>query len=134
MKQVVVGIISRKKSDNEDEFLLIKSKKAFGRYTGFYYPPGGHLKEGESEQQALIREIKEELSLDIEPIKKVAKTTTDVENQITHWWFCKVRPGKITVRQNEISDADYFTERDMKKINIWPATKKFFEEFIFNRD
>lgn len=132
MKQVVVGIISRKNNNNEDEFLLIKSKRDFGRYTGFYYPPGGHLKDNENEQQALIREIKEELNLEIKPIKKIAETDSDIKGQITHWWFCSVKESQLQMKKDEIVDIAYFTKEDMERINIWPATKSFFQKFVFN--
>jgi len=55
MKQVVVGIISRIRAGGAEEFLLVNSKKDFGKYTGFYYPPGGHVEDGENIEQALIR-------------------------------------------------------------------------------
>ena len=126
---MAVGIISRKNKDGEDEFLLVKSKRGFGKYTGFYYPPGGHLNNNEDERQSLIREIKEELDLVVEPIKKLAETSSDIKNQMTHWWICLVKLGQIKVNKGEIAEARYFTEKEMKKINLWPATRNFFEKF-----
>lgn len=132
MKHVVVGIISRKGKDNKDEYLLVQSKKDFGKFTGFYYPPGGHLKEDEDEQQTLIREVKEELDLDTIPTRKIAETPGDVKDQVTHWWVCEAKAGKIKIKEEEISNARYFSREAMRKVNIWPATRNFFEEYIFN--
>ncbi len=43
MKNVVVGIVSKKNERAENEYLLVASNKDFGKYTGYYYPPGGHI-------------------------------------------------------------------------------------------
>jgi len=128
MNKVVVGIISRYNSSDQEEFLLVSSKKDFGQYTGFYYPPGGHAEDGESEEITLKREIQEELSLEIEPKEKLAETTGDVPDQITSWWRCEIKSGEIKIQEAELQDARFFTRDEMKKINLWPATKKFFEE------
>ena len=64
MKRVVVGIISRKNTEGVEQYLLVSSKKYFGIFTGYYYPPGGHLEEGEEEVACLKRELKEELGIE----------------------------------------------------------------------
>ncbi len=48
----------------DDRILLVKHRKAGREY---YLLPGGGQKPGESQSDALIREWKEELSLDVEP-------------------------------------------------------------------
>ena len=39
--------------------------------------PGGKLEEGENEEQAIIREIKEELDIDILPLRKISSHVHD---------------------------------------------------------
>lgn len=51
MKEVVVGIIPRDIPSENNEYLLMSSKRDFGEYTGLYYPPGGHLEMSEDEKQ-----------------------------------------------------------------------------------
>lgn len=46
----------------EDEVLLIKKKTGLG--AGKVNAPGGHIEEGETAQQAAVRETKEEVGLD----------------------------------------------------------------------
>lgn len=130
MKRVVVGIIIRKNLENADEFLLVSSQKDFGEFTGAYYPPGGHVELGETDEDALIREIKEELNLRVSPIKKVAEIPIDVKNEIASWWTCKIDSGELKVDTEEITDANWFTKEQMKKIKLWPATKTFFDTYI----
>ncbi len=125
-----MGIISRKNKKGEEEYLLINTKKDFGQYTGFYYPPGGHARKGETEEQALIREIKEELNLLVEPIRKIAEAPGDVKGELDSWWFCRIRGGKLRAKKGEIADVGYFTQRQIEKMNIWPATRKFFKKYV----
>lgn len=131
MKRVVVGIISRNRNSEQEEYLLIQSKKDFGKFSGFYYPPGGHLEEDENTREALVRELKEELNLNVAPTHEIAITPGDVNNQLTHWWLCEIKSGDIKIKEDEIADAAYFTASEMKEIKIWPATRNFFNTYIF---
>lgn len=130
MKEVVVGIISESVSSGEKSWLLVSSAKDFGEFTGYYYPPGGHIEEGETEEAALRREIKEELNLVARPLARLAISKGDVADQETYWWQCDVS-GEIQI-DPELRDAQYFTRSQIENdIKIWPATQKFFDEFIF---
>ncbi|MCX6810558.1 MAG: NUDIX hydrolase [Candidatus Berkelbacteria bacterium] len=131
MKNVVVGIISNE--GNPVKYLLVNSTRDFGEFTGFYYPPGGHLDNGEDEKTALIREIKEELNLDVTPVEKLAETGSDLPDQITHWWRCDVvGEAKIQTDKDEIGEVKWFSRDEIIKSNVvWPASKKFFEEFVY---
>jgi 8-oxo-dGTP pyrophosphatase MutT (NUDIX family) len=131
MKKVVVGIVERNNQNGEKEWLLVSSANDFGKYTGYYYPPGGHIEEDETEEVALTREIKEELNLDARPIARLAISSGDVPEQQTYWWSCGV-DGEMKV-DPELSDISWFTQKRIQEgTNIWPATKKFFESYVFN--
>lgn len=130
MKHVVVGIISRKQGTGKDEYLLVSSKKDFGEYTGAFYPPGGHVEEGEDERQALSREIQEELGVGVVVGDKLAETAGDVADQVTHWYLCELGAGDMKVDEEELANVGWFTKEQMQGLKLWPATKKFFQEYI----
>ena len=125
-----MGIISRKNKKGEAEYLLINTPKDYGKYTGFYYPPGGHAQKGETEKQTLIREIREELNLAIEPVRKIVEAPGDVRGELDSWWFCRIKGGKLRARKKEIANVGYFTQKEMEKMNLWPATRKFFKKYL----
>ena len=132
MPKVVVGILSRKRGDGI-EYFLVSSTKDFGEFSGAYYPPGGHIEEGEDEVSALVREMKEELGIDISPTRRIAETLGDVKDQITCWWVSDIVGGDFVVDSKEIANFGWFTRKEMNALHLWPATKKFFEEYIFTK-
>ncbi|HNQ31784.1 MAG TPA: NUDIX hydrolase [Candidatus Woesebacteria bacterium] len=130
MKHVVVGIIIK---DNPLSYLLVASKKYFGEFTGYYYPPGGHVKHNEDEFSALKREIYEELGMNVKRAEKLSVSTGDVKDQKTSWYVCSVDSTNINVNKAELLDARFFTREEMKSINVWPATREIFEKYVFNK-
>jgi len=133
MVHTIVGIISRINEKNEKEYLLVKSLKDFGEYTGFYYPPGGHVERGEGLNEALTRELKEELFIDAFPVEEIAVLDADVKNELTHYWRCNV--GLVDIENfntSELADVGWFTRKEMNTIDVWPVAKKFFDQYIWS--
>ncbi len=137
-KRVVVGIISRKRNTtNETEYLLVSSKRNFGPYTGFYYPPGGHLEEGEKEREALARELRQELgesfATQIILLRKISESPGDVKDQITIWWECSLSrdENNIQIKTDELHEVVWMTCSEIESsAKIWPATRLFFESYF----
>lgn len=135
MTRVVVGIIKIYDEFGKDQYLLIQSKKYFEQYTGYWYPPGAHVENNETDEETLIREFKKDLNLKIKPVKIITENPSDIKDQITAWWECETdkTDEKFKIDTSELNDAEYFTYDQMKAIHIWPATKNFFENFIFGK-
>ena len=132
MIHTIVGIISRLNNENKKEYLLVKSLKDFGEYTGFYYPPGGHVEEGEELSEALIRELREELFVDVLPLKEITALSADVKDELTHYWDCDTSPIDIeNYNRSELANVGWFTRDEMEGMDVWPAAKKVFEMHIF---
>lgn len=133
MVHTIVGIISRVNEKNEEEYLLVKSLKDFGEYTGFYYPPGGHVEEGEELSEALARELKEELFVDALPLKEITALSADVKDELTHYWLCDTHSVDIQhYNTSELAGVGWFTKKEMNTIEVWPVAKKFFDQYIWN--
>jgi ADP-ribose pyrophosphatase YjhB (NUDIX family) len=124
--EVAVAIVR----DSNNKYLLVSSAKDYGNHHGEWYPPGGHLEQDESVLLCLRRELKEELNLNVKPIEKIATTAGDIPGQITYWWNCKIIDGEIK-KDNSISDYGFFSEEEVRELPLWPATKKFFEKYIW---
>lgn len=133
MIHVVAGIIQRKNSLGKTEYFLCTTKKDYGEYNNYYYPIAGHVEEGETEEQTLKREFQEELHVEVEPIRKIAEVPGDLPEYIISFWLVGVEIDDIRLNDEELQSAGFFTEEQIQELNLWPATRKFFEEYFFKK-
>ena len=133
MKKVVLGIIHRENKGIK-EYLLITAKKDFGKFTGLFYPCGGHVEDGETIKEALIREVKEELGIQIIPINQISQTGSDIADQVTYWWECQKIPSdtKLIIDSNEVASVGWFKKEEIlnNKDIFWPTTYNFFFKYF----
>ncbi len=110
----VLGIIF-----DGEKVLLIKR-----RDVPVWVLPGGGMEDGESPENAVVREIWEETSLKTEVIRLVGTYTGGFFIKPVHLFECKVTSGEIK-RGNEVADVNYFALSDLPR-----AIPPPFEEFI----
>ena len=79
-KRGVVGVIFR------DERLLIIRRSLTVAAPGKLCLPGGGIETGESEQVALVREMREELAIDVTPIRRCWRSVTAWGTNLA-WWL-----------------------------------------------
>jgi A/G-specific adenine glycosylase len=94
---IVVGVVFK------NDRVLITRRKAEGLLGGLWEFPGGKIKDGESAQAACIREIKEEVNLDV----KIDRHLVQVKHAYTHFrivmevFCCKYISGRVYLRGPE---------------------------------
>ena len=79
----------------EGKILLIERVRDDGSY---WVLPGGGVEEGEREEQALVRECKEELGLDVKVIEPFLVRTSDkpgMEDQVEHFFLVSIVGGSL---------------------------------------
>ena len=129
MKKVALAVIKKK---GTNKFLLVKTRgDSKKKFRSCWFPPGGTVEEKENTKKTLIREIKEELSIPIKPLKIITETKSDDKNQIIQWWLCKSINQTIILDEEELDGFGYFSLKEMENIPLWPATKKFFKNHGF---
>ena len=93
--------------NNEGKILLAKSHKWFDKYT----LPGGHIEVGESMIDAVRREVKEEVGLDVEVVETLlvqeaifAPEFFKKKHFIFIDFYCKSKDQQVKLDQDEIQD------------------------------
>lgn len=104
--------------NSENKVLFLKRSEYTKKFAGEWDLPGGHLREGESLVAGLVREVKEETSLNIEQAVFVKKQKN------LHFFKCKFKEQKISLSKEhtefkfmEISELEG-SEEKFKKIAL----------------
>lgn len=113
--------------NNKNEILLVNHKKNNKSYWLF---PGGGIEYGETFEQALKRELKEELNLKMKNIKNLVffneTIYPDKKRHIINMYF-KVQINnidKIKVNYDKIlKDAKFFNKKEFLKLLFYPDIK-----------
>jgi 8-oxo-dGTP diphosphatase len=98
-RHAVVAVLAR-----AGRFLVIRRGPRVTR-PGYWTPPSGRLEPGESQSEALVREVREEVGLTARPLAKVWECDTDDGTFRLHWWTAQVAPGDPVLDPDEVSDA-----------------------------
>ena len=112
MINVVAAIIKK-----NDHFLIVQRnrKKHLGLKWEF---PGGKVMEGETFEEALLREIKEELNIIIILQDKIAEEKYKDEkiDIVLHYYLCNEKSG--TIELNEHEDLAWVEKKDFDKYDF----------------
>ena len=103
MAKVVNAIIIEK-----NKILVVKRRKK--PYLGMYNIPGGHVDPGETNEEALIRELKEETNQDISITKFIEMIPNN--NNECYIFLAKIINKNVPKTSEEISDIKWLTIPD----------------------
>ncbi len=123
--RVVAGIVR----DGEGRVLL--GKRSSGNIKGFWEFPGGKVREGETDTQALVREFMEEFSLKIIPVRFLG----EVEHRYPDFkitlagYLCRAE-GEIKKMESH-SQVAWVPWNEVRKFRLAPADRKLLEKIEF---
>lgn len=112
--KVVAAIIQK-------ENKILATKRGYGEFINMWEFPGGKIESGETKEQALVREIKEELNIEI----NVDKFAIDIEYQYPNFYLfmscfmCSIKEGSIELLEH--NDGKWITKEDLNTLNWLPA-------------
>ena len=112
--KVVAAIIQK-------ENKILATKRGYGEFINMWEFPGGKIELGETKEQALVREIKEELNIEI----NVDKFSLDIEYQYPNFYLfmscfmCSIKEGSIELLEH--NDGKWITKEELNTLNWLPA-------------
>ena len=121
----VVGaiIVAEKSSDGgcDSEKILFATQRGYGDLKDGWEFPGGKIEEGETPEQAIVREIKEEL----DTVIKVEKYVDTIEYDYPEFHLsmdcilCSIVEGDLVLKEHEA--AKWLTRETLNSVDWLPA-------------
>ena len=111
---VVAAII---KQDNK----ILATKRGYGEFINMWEFPGGKIEPGEAREEALIREIREELRMEIVPERWLCTTEYDYPtfHLTMHCYLCRIVEG--TPQLTEHLAAQWLSSEELHSVQWLPA-------------
>ena len=113
----------------EDDKLLA-TQRGYGDFKGKWEFPGGKIEQGETHEEALVREIKEELNADIEVLMFLTKVEHDYEkfHLTMHTYICSLKDKIEMVKHGdnefEHDNMVWLDEKHLDDVDWLPADIK----------
>ena len=124
--RVVAAVI--RAVNNENKPVIFATQRGYGEFKGGWEFPGGKIESGETPQQALKREIMEELDTEIAVGELIDTIEYDYPNfhlSMDCFW-CEVIHGELILKEAE--DAKWLTKEHLADVEWLPADVTLIEK------
>ena len=121
--EVVAAIIKK-----QDKIFI--TRRSYGEFADMWEFPGGKIELGESREEPLIREVKEELELDINNLEYLTTVEYDYPNfHLTmHCFICEICGGELVL--NAHNDAKWVSLEELSTQKWVPADVEVVEKIL----
>ena len=114
---------------NDKNEILITKRPAQFHLGGLWEFPGGRIEDHELPEQALIRELKEEVDLDIKVEKLFWRETFEYDIKIIDIFFyiCKLIPARQKITPKEVDDYRWVLTDELHQFEFPEADRHLVE-------
>lgn len=128
MKTVKVVAAVIKSLNQKGEPIIFATQRGYGEFKDGWEFPGGKIEEGETPQEALKREIMEELDAEIAVGKLI--DTIEYDYSTFHLsmdcFWCEVVKGNLVLKEAE--DAKWLKKEELGEVDWLPADVELIEK------
>ena len=124
--KVVAAVIKSINQNNEP--IIFATQRGYGEFKGGWEFPGGKIEAGETPQEALKREIKEELYTEISVKDLICTVEYDYPKfhlSMDCFW-CEIINGALILKEHE--DAKWLTKDKLDSVEWLPADLSLIKE------
>ncbi len=107
---------------------ILATQRGYGEFKDGWEFPGGKIELGETPQEALEREIKEELDTEIEVGDYLQTVEYDYPSfhLSMYCFFCTIKSGELVLKEHET--AKWLTVENLDSVDWLPADKGLIEQ------
>lgn len=111
-----------------DKDKIFATQRGYGEFKDGWEFPGGKMEPGETPQQALVREIKEELDTEIEVQELIDTVEYDYPtfHLTMHCFWAKIKEGNLILKEHEA--AKWLTKDTLNTVDWLPADEGLIEK------
>ena len=111
-----------------DDKKIFATQRGYGEFKDGWEFPGGKIEQGETPEQALKREIREELDTEIEVGELFDTVEYDYPafHLTMHCFLCSIKSGELVLKEHEA--ARWLTKETLKSVDWLPADKDLIEK------
>ncbi|MFQ5430303.1 MAG: NUDIX domain-containing protein [Phycisphaerae bacterium] len=121
----VLGILRR------DDRLLLIQRSATVRAPLAWCFPGGTIEPGETQPEALVREMREEMAVDVRPGALLTTQTKHDGRLILYCWSAEIVAGPPVANPEEVADFAWLTPEEIRtQDGILPGTAEILDHIV----
>lgn len=110
------------------KILIQKRSQKVRNDRGKWEIPGGGIELGETQEEALKREVMEEVGIEVEPVELLSVYDNIIPADKQHWiaptYLCKILKGDPQIMEPEKSDdLKWFSLEEAKKLDLAAITR-----------
>lgn len=128
--KVVAAVI--KSLNDKGQTIILSTQRGYGEFKDSWEFPGGKIENGETPQEALKREIMEELDTQIKVgtlIDTIEYDYSDFHLSMDCFW-CEIVSGNLVLKEHE--NAKWLTKEQLQDVEWLPADIKLIENIREN--
>ncbi len=107
----VVAIIQR-----SDAFLFVKRSDYTEVGSGYWCPVSGRIEKNETQEEALKREVREEVGLEVVAVEKVCEILSADNLFVLHYWKTEIVAGEARICSREATAMKWGTIEEMRRL------------------
>ena len=100
---------------------------------GYWTPPSGGVEEGEEPADTVVREMAEELDIEVRAVRKMWECPTEDGSYNLEWWLTDIVSGEPRPAEPEVAEVRWVTAGEIHDLSptfaddlrfideVWPA-------------